>query len=197
MARPRKSEASREHLILLGIQLFTAQGFHGTGLKQILDQASVPKGSFYNFFSSKENFAAQAVRAYTDHLLAFCQNINTEDPVRRLLDIHRQLLKLIEAQDRPFGCLLGTMASEIGGVSGELQVAVQEGFDGWIKLYAGIFTQAQRSGQITSDIDAMRLAHLFIDLWQGGLVRYQFTNNGTALVESLETLLLRALKPKK
>ena len=37
------------------------QGYHGTGVKDIVDAAGVPKGSFYNYFDSKEAFAIAAL----------------------------------------------------------------------------------------------------------------------------------------
>ncbi|OUS39938.1 TetR family transcriptional regulator, partial [Oleispira antarctica] len=54
MNRPRRSEQTREALIEAGIEQLSRHGYHGTGIKQILDEVSVPKGSFYNFFASKE-----------------------------------------------------------------------------------------------------------------------------------------------
>ena len=55
MARPRRSEQTREVLIEEGIRQLAAHGYHGTGIKQILDAVCVPKGSFYNYFDSKGN----------------------------------------------------------------------------------------------------------------------------------------------
>jgi TetR/AcrR family transcriptional regulator, transcriptional repressor for nem operon len=40
------------------------QGYHGTGLKEILDAVRIPKGSFYNYFGSKESFAAEIIAHY-------------------------------------------------------------------------------------------------------------------------------------
>ena len=54
MARPRKSEHSRQDLLDTGSRMLTEFGYHGTGIKQVLDAVGVPKGSFYNFFPSKE-----------------------------------------------------------------------------------------------------------------------------------------------
>ena len=57
MARPRRSENTRQELLELGVRLLSENGYNGTGLKQILDEAGVPKGSFYNYFPSKEAYA--------------------------------------------------------------------------------------------------------------------------------------------
>ena len=44
-------------IVQVGLDLVLSRGFNATGVEAILKQANVPKGSFYNFFSSKEEFA--------------------------------------------------------------------------------------------------------------------------------------------
>ena len=68
MARPRRSQASRERLLEVGISSLLRDGYHGTGLKAVLDRSAVPKGSFYNFFTSKEDFAVAAIERYAECL---------------------------------------------------------------------------------------------------------------------------------
>jgi len=68
MARPRKSDQTREDLLTIGTEMLTSQGYHGTGIKQVLDAVGVPKGSFYNFFPSKEAFVAAAIYRYGEQV---------------------------------------------------------------------------------------------------------------------------------
>ncbi len=68
MARPRLSEGTRQRLLQHGMSAFLQQGYHGTGIKQVLDEVGVPKGSFYNYFASKEAFGAAAIEYYADCL---------------------------------------------------------------------------------------------------------------------------------
>ena len=42
--------------------LLMDQGYHGTGLQELVQRVGVPKGSFYNYFESKEAFRAGVVR---------------------------------------------------------------------------------------------------------------------------------------
>ena len=70
MSRPRRSEHIREALIQAGIEQLSLHGYHGTGIKQILDEVNVPKGSFYNFFASKEAFVAELICHYSHELLS-------------------------------------------------------------------------------------------------------------------------------
>lgn len=64
MPKTSKKLTNRENLLNQGVILLTQQGYHGTGLKEILDAVQIPKGSFYNYFGSKENFAAETIQYY-------------------------------------------------------------------------------------------------------------------------------------
>ncbi len=69
MARPKGSGATRAALIQVGMDQLSVVGYHGTGIKQILDVMKVPKGSFYNYFASKEAFVAEVVEEFGRQLL--------------------------------------------------------------------------------------------------------------------------------
>jgi len=47
---------TKTHLLDTGYQLIASKGFTAVGIKQILDTAGVPKGSFYHYFASKKAF---------------------------------------------------------------------------------------------------------------------------------------------
>ena len=50
--------------------MLMGQGYHGTGLQEILDAVNIPKGSFYNYFGSKEDFGAEVIQHYIDPFIA-------------------------------------------------------------------------------------------------------------------------------
>ena len=66
MNRAARSEDTRTRLIEGGMALFGQKGYNATGIKDITDAAGVPKGSFYNYFASKEDFGAEIIRSYAD-----------------------------------------------------------------------------------------------------------------------------------
>ena len=60
---------TREHILKKGIELITEKGFHNTGISEILHSASVPKGSFYHYFGSKNEFGREIIRKASAGLL--------------------------------------------------------------------------------------------------------------------------------
>ena len=47
---------TRQSLIQVGTDVIGSHGFNPTGLNTVLKTAGVPKGSFYYYFASKEEF---------------------------------------------------------------------------------------------------------------------------------------------
>jgi len=50
---------TRKRIIETGAAIIHRKGFNHTGIQEILNAAKVPKGSFYNYFKSKEDFGLQ------------------------------------------------------------------------------------------------------------------------------------------
>jgi TetR/AcrR family transcriptional repressor of lmrAB and yxaGH operons len=64
MGRDRRKQEGEACARLLGTaaDLFQRQGYHGTGLNQILAESGAPKGSLYHYFpEGKEALAAAAL----------------------------------------------------------------------------------------------------------------------------------------
>lgn len=64
MALEMKETASkRDELIEIASKLFYQQGYQATGIKQIIDEAGIAKGTFYSHFKSKEELGLVEVAA--------------------------------------------------------------------------------------------------------------------------------------
>ena len=74
MKKTNQKQVNREILLNQGVALLMQQGYHGTGLNEILSAVQIPKGSFYNYFGSKENFTAEIIEHY---ILPYIEQIRT------------------------------------------------------------------------------------------------------------------------
>lgn len=64
--RERKKEETRDRILKAAFKLFVQNGFENTTIDQIADMADIGKGTFYNYFSSKE----AALDGFIDELTA-------------------------------------------------------------------------------------------------------------------------------
>ena len=192
MARPRRSEHNREMLLEQGIELLSTQGYHGTGLKQILDAVKVPKGSFYNYFESKEVFVAEIIRRYSDNLLERFEYIvatSTDGPVATIKQAYGELVSEYEQSDRRQGCLIGDMAAELGHDSPVIQQALSRALKRWKRYFVPLMERAQQAGEVRRDIAAGALADTFLNAWEGSLLRMKIDNDATGLRRNLDLML--------
>src|SRR3954453_12156456 len=53
---------SRERLLDSAVDLLQRQGYHGTGLNELLERSGAPRGSLYHYFpGGKEQMGAEAI----------------------------------------------------------------------------------------------------------------------------------------
>ena len=89
--------STRDRLIEAGLLLMRRHGYGATGLQEILDLTSIPKGSFYHHFSSKEVFAAAVIERYDALADQRCQRVlgNTRQaPLKRLRRYFEDLIQM-------------------------------------------------------------------------------------------------------
>jgi len=196
MARPRKSELTKEQLLEQGIGLLSEHGYHGTGLKKILDEVNVPKGSFYNFFASKEQYVSEVIERYSQHSMAqLDQYIETslDDPVTCLKNIHYHLIDTFEKNGLQ-GCLIGNLSAEVGNSSITCRLTMRRAHEAWEKRFTKLIAQAQRQDLIRKDLSANVLSSLLWSAWQGGLLQMKIKGGTEPLKEVLDGFIDVLLK---
>lgn len=200
MARPRKSDQARQQLLATGSQMLTERGYHGTGIKQVLDAVGVPKGSFYNFFPSKEAYVASIIIHYGEQVAEEFKTATVgldEEPALVLLwfsfrnKVHNRL-ELGES----CACLLGAMSAEIGQASSLCSDAITRVEQQWVKSIANLIKKAQSQGDLRDDFPAAELAPVLYNCWQGNLLQYQITDDAALLLRQLNTFIQTLLTPQ-
>ncbi|WP_031434534.1 TetR/AcrR family transcriptional regulator [Methylomarinum vadi] len=192
MQQLTNKEQKREKLLDQGVQMLMSQGYHGTGLKEILDTVKIPKGSFYNYFGSKEEFAAESVRHYIE---PFIQRLNAhllnsqEDGLAALRSYYAELIDEVKRSDYKGGCLLGNLMGEIGDTSDICRKALIQAIERYSHLQEKALTCAQQQGTVRTDYSAKNMANLLFNNWQGALLRMKIERSVAPLQECVQILL--------
>ena len=192
MSRTSQKQTNRENLLSQGVTLLMQQGYHGTGLKEILDAVQIPKGSFYNYFGSKENFAAEVIQHYInpfiDQLSGHLQN-SDHDALSALQRYFNELITELEKAEFKGGCLLGNLMGEIGDTSELCQKSLQSAVHRYRNLLQTGLLKAQQEGTVRTDKSAEDMADLLVNMWQGALLRMKIEQSSTPLKQCCENLL--------
>lgn len=200
MPRPRRSHESREQLLEVGTQLITTQGYAGTGLKEILDTVGVPKGSFYNFFKSKEFFVAEIVIRYYERVKSDLEGMleRTDTSALEALRLfHSEIVEKVLENGESLGCPIGALAAEVGSTQELIHDKLAASLKDWLGFYASIIKKGQVQGEIRTDIQAEVLAGLVWGQWQGGILQFQVNGKDTDSMLSALNAMLTLLKPIK
>ncbi len=195
MARPRRSEGNRQKLLDEGVSVFLEQGYHGTGIQAVVDRAQVPKGSFYNYFESKEHFGAEAIRHFA---AAFDAQLDTalesDDPVAAVRGCLSDLRRRHAESGHVGGCLVANIAAEVED-SAVCREALAKAMAGWRDRIAQALARGQEQGTVRRDIEAGDLAAVLLDAWEGAVIRMKIERSSKPLDQCLTHLWDTYLRP--
>ena len=190
MNRSIQKEINRENLLNQGVMLLMQQGYHGTGLQEILNAVQIPKGSFYNYFGSKENFGAQVIEHYiTPYIEQIASYLEQDtDALSALQRYFDESITELERTDFKGGCLLGNLIGEIGDSSEICRMALQNTLNAYRDVLQSGISKAQQQGTLRTDKSARDMADLLVNTWQGALLRMKVEQSTAPLKQCCQEL---------
>jgi TetR/AcrR family transcriptional repressor of nem operon len=193
-----KDSPTRDRLIDEGLKSLVLHGFEGIGLNAILHAAGVPKGSFYYFFKSKEDFARAVLDAYESREGEQQNTIfkdKSRSPLRRLRDYFDEVGRGHLAEAPLGGCLFGVLSQTAAARSHEFKARLAQVFSTWEAEIAELLDEAKSVGEVDPDLDTKEAAAFLIESFEGMLVRLKVDYNPSALRRfqrlALEPLAIR------
>jgi TetR/AcrR family transcriptional repressor of nem operon len=207
----------RQHLLTTGLRVLHTRGFNGCGVQEITDAASVPKGSFYNHFDSKEQFGAEVLGRYWEERASRALRVLSDEsrpPIERLkayfiektgrgvslaadggpsppTEAPEIVAKRAAAYAR--GCMIGNFAAELAGQSRLVRDRLGAVFAGWTRLLSSCIKEAQQDGSLSDDTDPETLAAFLIDAFEGAVLRTKVDQDPVALLRFRQIVFTKLL----
>jgi TetR/AcrR family transcriptional repressor of nem operon len=179
-------EDTKQKLIMAGAEIMHLKGFNNTGIQEILDKTGIPKGSFYNFFKSKEDFGLQII----DYFAGFFSQISnqffvdkSQPPLERIHLLLRWFIEFFKSTDFTLGCPIGNFAQEMGDISPAFREKLKTSLNAMSEQYENILREAQESGHLSQSMDTRETAHFILSSWEGALMLMKVAKS----TEPLET----------
>ena len=188
----KQKQINKHNLLDEGVALLMRQGYHGTGLKEILDAVNIPKGSFYNYFGSKENFAAEVIVHYITPYLNQLNQYLDESEGNAVAALNRYIEESIaelECTDFTGGCLLGNLMGELSDTSDLCRMALQNALNDYRNVWEEGLRRGQKEKRIRADKSAHEMADLWVNAWQGALLRMKIEQSTEPLKQCYSQLL--------
>ncbi|RXZ01983.1 TetR/AcrR family transcriptional regulator [Fictibacillus sp. S7] len=136
-----KKESTRNCILGTASRLFQCQGYHGTGLKQIIEESGAPKGSiYYHFPDGKEEIALEAIELMKQHVLqAAKMDLSGKGSAVEAFVHHIEKVSfLFDSEQKTTGLPIGLIASETAESNPKLREACNSAFSNWQSLYAEV-----------------------------------------------------------
>jgi len=168
-----KRTHNKDDIVQIGLDLVLSRGFNATGVEAILKQANVPKGSFYNFFSSKEEFALAIIDKFVaDRVEVFSPIFSDQSlpPLERVKKSFEILIETFEGAECSKGCLIGNLSQEMADQFENVRQRLDKSLQEWTKGVSGLLLQAQKEHAIPADMNTDMLAENLISSFQGALL---------------------------
>lgn len=176
--------STREVLIRCGMELLTERGFNATGLDAVLKRATVPKGSFYYYFESKDVFGAAVLDAYDDYFKRKLDRWLLDEkhaPLDRLADFVADASKGMHKHGFARGCLVGNLSQELGALPCGFRERLDAILLGWQARVADCLRAAQEEGSISLAVESDQLAEFFWIGWEGAVLRARLVQSDRPL----------------
>jgi TetR/AcrR family transcriptional repressor of nem operon len=194
MPRPPNPDVL-SRLLEKGAELIQRRGFNGCGVQDLTAAAGIPKGSFYNYFESKEEFAV----AILDHYWSIIEtnylgvlNDDKMDPISRIKKHFSDLIGYHERQNFAFGCLIGNIAVELSAQSAAARAKIKSLLHLWSTALAQCLDAAKTKGQVPAASDTRDLSAGLIETFEGAVMSAK-VDQGPKALRRFETLLLPKL----
>lgn len=130
---------TRQQIVEKTSALLERQGYHATGLNQIVAESETPRGSLYYYFpAGKEELAAEAIGFNTQQIAEHTRrNLSAyADPIEAIYRHLLQLAEHIELGHCTAGAPTASVALETAGQSERLRQACQIGYEAQRLPYA-------------------------------------------------------------
>ncbi|MDQ3621621.1 MAG: TetR/AcrR family transcriptional regulator [Verrucomicrobiota bacterium] len=185
------SETTKERLFDAAQEIMLTKSFHSVGLNEILSTVKVPKGSFYHYFCSKEQFGVELishyVREHTARLRKFFAMPDTR-ALQKFVDYWGLLIGRMTEGECQQCCLVAKLGLEVANFSEPMRQVLADGLKTWRAIYEQVVREGQADGSIRQELEPAEAAAVIQDAWQGAMQRGQVERSVAPLRASAQFL---------
>jgi len=188
---------TREKLIEIGSNVIYEQGFNHTGINEILSQAGVPKGSFYHYFSSKQDFGMAIIDNFSQNYAVLLQGFLQDEafsPLQRMRNYLNNCMETLIENDFNQGCMIGNLSQEMATQNSIFREKLASIFAEWKKQYEACFQSAIEAGELAEHENCEQLAEFLLLASQGAILRAKVRKSPIPMQNFIDTLFMRILK---
>lgn len=164
------------------------KGFVGTSLQEILQTSGVPKGSFYHYFPSKEDFGCALLQQYMDDYRQRLEPIlapETGSGRDRLMRYWNAWLETSPQDNWGENCLVVKLAAEVSDLSESMRSVLNAGVEELQARIAATITEGREDGSLPTGASPLAVARVLYQMWLGAALLAKLGQNKAPLQHAM------------
>ncbi|MGI4815506.1 MAG: TetR family transcriptional regulator C-terminal domain-containing protein [Janthinobacterium lividum] len=163
----------RQKILTEGLRVVHARGFAGASVRDIVQAAGVPQGSFTNHFTSKEAFALEIIDLYFENASKVIGETLRNDalpPLQRLRAYIDANIARLDRDEMRNGCLFGNFTAEASDHSERIRARLVQIFAEVQRSIAYCLHAAVAVQELPPSIDCDEVAGFVVSSLQGAML---------------------------
>jgi TetR/AcrR family transcriptional repressor of nem operon len=191
-------KTTKGRILEIGAEIVHRKGFNHTGIQEILSTANVPKGSFYNYFKSKEDFGLELIDTFMGHFARLSSKFledTSVPPLQRIENLFKWFMDFFKSKNYSAGCPIGNLSQEMGDLSPAFREKLEDAVDTMAEPFTIVLGEARDRGEISQDLDPGEAAYFLVSSWHGALVRMKIVKGPEPLENHFKFMFGSVLLP--
>jgi TetR/AcrR family transcriptional regulator, transcriptional repressor for nem operon len=162
--------SNKDRILADGLKVVLERGYVGASVRDIVDAAGVPQGSFTNHFVSKEAFSLEILdRYFANSRIVIAETLRNDDlpPLKRLRAYIDASIAAIESHKVKNGCLVGNFAAEASDHSEIIRKRVSQIYTELREATAYCLKAAVKAGELPKNFKISDVADFIVTGLQG------------------------------
>jgi TetR/AcrR family transcriptional repressor of nem operon len=186
-----KSGDTRQHVLDVAKEIILGKGFAAVGLNEILTSAGVPKGSFYHYFKSKEQFGDELIKDYFEQYMQQLELTLSPGSASSLLAYFQAWLDTQSSDTTADKCLVVKLSAEVTDLSELMRITLKNGTDRVIARLAECVEDGIRKGEFPAHLDAKSIAAEIYYTWVGATLLTKVSHTREPLERAMDATKAR------
>lgn len=182
-----RHDNTRQHVLETGQRIIAGKGFASVGLNEILTAAGVPKGSFYHYFESKEQYGQALLEDYFARYLADLDALFAAEALtaQERLACYWQRWLDKQAACAEQQCLVVKLGGEVADLSDPMRETLRDGTGQIVSRIARLLETGITDRSIPP-LDAAATAQTLYQLWLGASLLAKLQRQAQPLENALQ-----------
>ena len=161
----------RERVIQAAIYEFSGKGIDETDIAAVVKRAGIPRGSFYQYFSDKDDLIIYAIEKIKVEKLKYCKDgVNIRGKVSFIDYYYNLFIRALEfAQKNPEYLSIG--ASLVVSKSKRIQQYISENKQKLCQYYKSLIENEKKLGLIRKDVSSESITHMIMNMTSDSVVK--------------------------